>query len=324
MGWQAAQITESAAVAREVMEYLLARLKDTDPGTVNAAPPALHTANGALFAFQRVGLVSDEAARAWRESIDVERQRLTAVIEDEFQHPAPARRYQPPPVERASIDDVLERQLFAVDRRRQVEASVGRRLHPSNNPAREAAQAVLGALVELGLVSELDERRWSERFERAADPDAEPLRVYTAQTLKASFADSHRDEPALHQDEPLVHPRPRCSFEQLLDVIVIRAADDGEARLEFIELYSDGFAITWTRAAQERRSSEHARLPRAEATDDVGTFYFQSGGTGSSGGSHRSRGRQAFAPRIPNHAAELRIRIGDEAFVVPLPDSSIR
>jgi hypothetical protein len=269
MGWQAAWMTESAAVAREVMEYLMARLKDTNPGTVNAAPPALHMVNGALFAFHRVGLVSGEEARAWRERIEVEARRVTAVIEDEFQHPAPVRGYRPPAVERASVDDVLERQLFAVDRRRQVEASVGRRLHPWKNPAREAAHAVLAAFVELGLVSELDERRWRERFERAADPDAEPLRVYTTQALKAAYVDSHSDEPAAHQEQPLVHPRPTCSFEQLLDVLVVREADGAEARLEFIELYADGFAITWTRAAQERSSSEPAGLSRAEATDDL-------------------------------------------------------
>jgi hypothetical protein len=306
------------------MEYLLGRLRDTDPGAVSAAPPALHTATGALFAFQRVGLLSDEAARSWQESIDVERRRLTAVIEDEFQHPGPGAGYQPPAVERAGIDDVLEQQLLAVDRRRQVAAAGGRRLHPWENPAREAAQAVLAAFVELGLVSELDEGRWSERFERAADPDAEPLRVYTAEALQATYAESRREEPAGHQDEPLVHPRPRCSFEQLLDVIVIRAADDAEPRLEFIELYSDGFAITGTRAAGERTSNEHGWRPRVEATDDLATFYFPSGGTGSSGGPQRSRWRRAFAPRIPDDAAELRIRIGDEAFVVPLPDSSVR
>jgi hypothetical protein len=317
-------MSESAAVAREVMQYLLARLRDTEPGNVNRAPPELHVANGALLAFQRVGLVSDEQARAWRESIEVELRRVTAVIEDELQHPAPMQSYQPPLLEQAGIDDVLEQQLFAVDRRRQAGAASGRRLHPWNNPAREAAQAVLAAFVELGLVSELDERRWSQRFERAADPNAEPLRVYTAQSLKVAYADSHRDEPVPHRDEPLVHPRPTCSFEQLLDVVVVRAADDADVRLEFIELYSDGFAVTWTRAAEKRRSSEHAWLPRAEATDDLGTFYFPSGGTGSSGGSHRLRWRHAFAPRIPNDAAELRITIGDEAFKVPLPESSVR
>lgn len=324
MGWHARRMTESAAVAREVMEYLLARLRDTDPGAVDAAPPALHTANGALFAFERVGLVSDEEARAWRQSIDVERQRLTAVIEDEFQHPAPGAGYRPPTVEPAGIDDVLEQQLLAVNRRRQVAAAGRRRLQPWQNPAREAAQAVLAAFAELGLVSELDERRWSERVERAADPDAEPLRVYTVDALKAAYADSRREEPAPDQDEPLVHPRPRCSFEQLLDVIVIRAAEDAEARLEFIELYSDGFAITGTRAAPERTANEHAWRPRVEATDDLATFYFDGGGTGSTGGPQRPRWRRAFAPRIPDEATELRIRIGDEAFVVLLPHGSVR
>jgi hypothetical protein len=167
------------AIAREVMEYLLARLRDGKPGEVNAAPAELHIANGALFAFQRVGLLTEEDARAWQASIHDEGRRLMAVVEDEFQHPAPVGPVAPPPVDRATVEDVLEGQLFAIDLRRQAEASGGRTLHPSDNPAREAAHTLLRALADLRLVSELDERRWTQRFERAADPHAEPLRVYT-------------------------------------------------------------------------------------------------------------------------------------------------
>ena len=321
-GWHAGRMADLGDLAREVMEHLLAVLRDADPRQVNVAPLQLHRAHGALFAFDRIGVLSEEDARDWAERLKHEMERFTRVVEDELEHPAPVRAAPPPEVDRATFDDVLERQLFMIDRARQAAAAAGQKVHRFNNPARETAMAVLQALVDLDVVSELDERRWVERFERAAATDAQPLRIYSAEALVV--ADRVEAQPAepVHRgrrDTPLLHPRPSCSFERLIDVLVVRAPTNTIARLGFIELYSDGFALTWTEPGVEQRLRQPTRFPRAEVTDDLDTYYLPCGGGGRSGGGQRATWHRAFAPAIRAEATQLRITINDEGFLLALP-----
>lgn len=299
------------------MEYLLARLRDAQPGLArNVAPPELHVANGALFALTRMRLVSDTDSAAWREAILKELKRVTAVIEDESRHPAPAPTPAAPPLDRPSAEEALERQLVKVDQRRQAAAMFGRKLRPWDNPARDGAHELVTALAELGLISELDERQWVKRIEQVADPDSEPLRTYTTEALEAIAVETHVAEFFKQREAPLVHPRPMCSFEQLVDVLVVRPAMDSDARLESISLYSDGFVIAWSSSPTTHESVGPMRLS-ASATDDLGTYYFPGGG-GSWSSQHRTVSHYRFAPALLPEAQELRIRINEERLIVPL------
>jgi hypothetical protein len=314
-------MADDEAAANELMEHLLAVLRDADPGGVNMAPPEFHRAHGSLLALDRLGVLNEEQVKDWGERLTEATERFAQIVEDEFAHPAPIRPVQIPELDRASIGDVLERQLLMIDRVRQAAAVTGRTLSRFENPARETAVGVLQALVDLDLVSELDERRWVERFERAADPDAEPLRIYDLEALVADRVEVQSADPVRRgdRDQPLVHPRPFCSFESLTDVLVVTAPKDALAQIGFIELYSDGFAVTWTQPAIERRPAQPTASPRAEASDDLDTFYFPGGSRGSHGGNRRSVWSSAFAPAVPPEATRLRITINDEGFILPIP-----
>src|SRR5437588_12427395 len=103
-------MADAASLAREIMDYLLARLREAKPGLwPNMAPPELHMANGALFGFARAGLLDDASASEWRSQIEAEFERFLAVVEDELAHPAPALAPRPPPpVERARVQEILD------------------------------------------------------------------------------------------------------------------------------------------------------------------------------------------------------------------------
>jgi hypothetical protein len=76
-------VADAASLAREIMEYLLLQARDAKPGSErNAAPPEVHRAYGALFAFTRAGLVDRASAEQWGDRIHKELKRLLAVLED--------------------------------------------------------------------------------------------------------------------------------------------------------------------------------------------------------------------------------------------------
>lgn len=314
-------MADPRAIAWEVMEYLLAQLRDADLSSVNAAPVEKHLASGALFGFERSGLFDQQQAKGWAERISVESGRLLELMRDETEHRLAASRTAPPSVERASVEEVLEQQLRAVERRRKAEAVSGRS-HPAFNSAREAGQVLVHALAELGLVDELGELQWQARFDRAADPIAEPLYTYSAEAIAADVAQASTAEPIPEVVAPLLHPLPECTLEELVSVLMVRAPADSFARIESIVTYTDGTVITATTpAADEPGASRHpGPADRFQLTDDVGTYYIARGGVGGSGGPQRGTWRYAFAPAIEPSATELHIRIEDEHFVVALPD----
>jgi hypothetical protein len=120
---------------------------------------------------------------------------------------------------------------------------------------------------------------------------------------------------------PLVHPMPDCTLDELVAVLMVRAPADSFARIESILTYTDGTVITATTPPAEAGASRRPPgAARAHLTDDRGTYYFPRGGGGGSGGTQRGMWRYAFAPAIEPSAAELRITIGDEQFVIALPD----
>ena len=136
------------------MEYLLLRLRDAT-GAPNAAPSETHTAFGALFAFQRTGLIDDDAAEHWGERIREETNRFLAVMEDERAHRVAVPTPPPPRVERAGVHEVLDGQLGRLQLEVSAAAMRGQRLPPGNQPSLAAALALVRAFAELGLLGEL-------------------------------------------------------------------------------------------------------------------------------------------------------------------------
>jgi hypothetical protein len=113
-----------------------------------------------------------------------------------------------------------------------------------------------------------------------------------------------------------VHPRPECRLEQLLDVIRVDAPSDAETRLELVQLYADGFALTWTEPPGDHRAG--AVFPLAGDRRHR-MHYFSNSGGGHTGGNQRPYCRQIFAPQISDRAHEFRITIGEEGFIVSFP-----
>jgi hypothetical protein len=309
------------------MEYLLLQLRDAGPGSErNAAPPQLHMANGALFAFNRVGLIQEDAARELRERIreagtdfvetlKADSERWTAVV-------AP----RPPQIEHATVEDVLEDQLLHVEMEIRGAATQGRVLYPWDTRSLGVANALVRALVELGVLPELEERKWTEKLKRAADPHAEPIR--TAHTLARSGVPVESRPAAGVPDTefPLAHPAPRCSRKTLLDVFLVRQGPSDGYRLEFIEVYTDGFVIDWSGPPirHHRHGSSYVTRtsPEARATDDLATLFLPGGGGGGGSTDERSRGQQLFAPAIPRAATELHVSLDDDGFAITLPSQT--
>jgi hypothetical protein len=158
-------VTDPGAIAWEVMEYLLARLRDADLGSVNVAPAETHMANGALFGFDRAGLFDKQQAEEWRERVSAETRGLLDLMRDETEHRMVARLTAPPPVERTSVEQLLEQQLRMVEIRRSSVERWGALSLAGVSAAREAGEVLLRALAELGLVDELGERQWRTRFD---------------------------------------------------------------------------------------------------------------------------------------------------------------
>jgi hypothetical protein len=314
-------VTDPRAIAWEVMEYLLAQLRDADLSSVNVAPAEMHLASGALFGFERSGLFDEQQVEEWRERINAESQTLMELMRDETEHRVAARLLTPPPsVEPASAEQVLEQQLQDVERRQFAAAMSGRSLHPAANSAHEAACVLLHALAELGLVDELGERQWGARFDRAADPNAEPLHTYSAGAIAADVALVRAADAIPEVAMPLVHPMPDCTLDELVTVLMVRAPAGSFARIESLVIYADGTVITATTPPAERGRSHPPPTARVTGlTDDLGTYYFPRGGGGGSGGTQRGMSRYVFAPAIVPGATELRISIGDEQFVIALP-----
>jgi hypothetical protein len=317
----------SADAPRELLDYLLAQLADDPGGHPNYAPAQLHQANGVLWVCARASLFDEDEVVAWRERLHQEGVRFGKIANDKIQRSEIASPIRPRPEIPPGVEDLLERQLLAIDRRRQGSTMVGRRLSPFSNEERSAAHVLLDGLLQLGLITDEDAAGWRGRFERAADPDAEPLRSYSVDALASLTAEAEKcdAERVRMLTGPLVHPLPWCSFEHLVEVMRVQLAGEVDSRIEFLEFYDDGFAVTWTSESDPAWDpSKPAQAPRAwrriEAADDLGTFYFPSGGGGGgSGGRTRRTWRHIFAPAVPHHAIELRLTIGDEAFAIRLP-----
>jgi hypothetical protein len=317
-------VADSAAVAREIMEYFLLQLRDAKPGSErNAAPPQLHTASGALFGLARAGLIDAASAQEWRDQIHEEAQRFLAVLEDESKHTAPLIAPQPPQVERATIEEVMNDQLARIEMEIQSAASQGRLIYPWNSRELALAQALVRALAELGILSELEERKWTQRLQRAVDLEAEPVRAAHALARSAVPVEARSAPPVGEADFPLVHPAPRCFQKELVDVLLIREASHEGVRLEFIELYTDGFVVNWSGPPIRHHPRSSTYIPRwrqtVRVTDDLGTYYFTGGGGGGGSSDERSRGTQVFAPAIPTQATELHVTLDDDGFVIKLP-----
>jgi hypothetical protein len=189
------------------------------------------------------------------------------------------------------------------------------------------AQALVRALAELGIMSELDERTWNERLNRAVDPEAKPVRTVHAQARSAAAAEGRSAISVEQAEAPLVHPVPRCSQKDLLDVLLVREGSEEGVRLEYIEIYNDGLVVNWSAPPIPHRPRDSSYQPRwrpmARVTDDLGTYYFIGGGRAGGSSDERSRGGAVFAPAIPNQATELHVGLDDDGFVVGLPRGGI-
>jgi hypothetical protein len=305
------------------MEYLLLQARDAKQGSErNVAPPEVHRAYGALFGFTRAGLIDRASAQEWGDRIHEESKRFLAVLEDESKHPAPPFMAEPPHVERATIEDVLDARLAQIEMEIRGAASQGRVLNPWNTRGLGVANALVRGLAELGILSELEERAWNEKLKRAADPNAEPIRTAHALARSATQVEARPAPPVAETDAPLVHPTPRCSRHTLVDVLLVCEGSQEGLRLEFIEVYKDGFVVNWSGPPIPRqpRGSSYIRhwTPRVRSTDDLGTYYFLGGGGGGST-DERSRGPQIFAPAIPRDANQLHVSLDDDGFVITLP-----
>jgi hypothetical protein len=319
-------VADAASVAQEIMEYLLLQLRDASAAP-NAAPPEMHIANGALFGFTRAGLIDDASAADWREQIDEELRRFLAARKEESAHRAPAFTPEPPQIERATIQEVLNDQLAQIEIEIAGAAYQGRVLYPWNSRALSVAYAVVRALAELGVLSELEEREWNEKLKRAGDPESEAIRTAHSLARSAVHVEARPAPPVPDAPFPLVHPRPECSRTELVEVLLVRAGPEDGLRVEFIELYRDGFVVDWSGppiAHHPRGSSYPPRMtPRARATDDLGTYYFALGGGGGGSSGERSRGQQIFAPAIPPQATELHVTLDyDYGFLISLPSQT--
>jgi hypothetical protein len=311
---------DRSAIAREVLEYLLLGLRDSDQRQVNFAPPAYHRAAGALFALDRVGLVED--SKGWRERFR-EATNLFGdeVVEDESAHPRPAHPVDLPSLPPATLDEALSQVEHMIDLERRAAESSGREYREL--PSYSAAMAVLRTLDAMDLVREEDWRRWTTRFERAAQAEVTPTVTHGARALAAARIRLERAapiDPLPHP--PLVHPIPQCTQAEFVDLLVVDAPDDATARPMTLERFRDGVVVTWTAPYEpgSRHSAPH--FPRAALADDVGTHYFPSGGGGGGGGGDvmRIRWNHTFAPALPPGARILRLTIDDEGFALTLPD----
>src|SRR5437588_77973 len=182
-------MADQAGVAREIMEYLLLQLRDAKPNQPNVAPPQLHITNGALFALTRAGLIDESSATGWRDRIREERNRIHATLEDEAAHRAPLVVPPPQQVERATIREVLSEQLMRIEGEIFSAATQGRLIYPWNSRELPVARALVRALAELGVMSELEERTWNEKLRRAVDPEAQPVRTAHARARSAAAAE---------------------------------------------------------------------------------------------------------------------------------------
>jgi hypothetical protein len=183
---------DPSAIAREVLEYLLLGLQDSDRRQVNLAPPEYHHAAGALFALNRVGLVDD--ADSWRERFR-EATNLFGdeVVEDESAHPRPTHPVELPPLPPASLDEALGHVEHMIDLERRSAETLGRE-HPEL-PSQLAAMMVMRALDAMDLVREEDWRRWTTRFEHAGRAEMTPTVTYDAQALEAARVRLERVAP---------------------------------------------------------------------------------------------------------------------------------
>jgi hypothetical protein len=170
---------------------------------------------------------------------------------------------------------------------------------------------------ELGLLSELEERQWTQRINRAADPDAPPLQTQRARAQTSPDVASRAAPPVPQTTPPPVHRWPHCSKQTLLDVLMVRAGAEDSIRLDFIERYADGFAANWTGSTPH--GSHTPPILRARATDDLGTSYVSTGGNRHSLSEDRFAGNNVVAPAIPAEASELHVSIGDDGFIIVLP-----
>jgi hypothetical protein len=182
------------------------------------------------------------------------------------------------------------------------------------------------ALAELGIMSELEERTWTQRLQRAVDPEAAPVRTAHALARSASPVEARSAPPVGEADPPLVHPAPRCFQKELVDVLLIGVGSAEGVRLEFIEIYTDGFVVNWSGPPIRHHPRGSTYIPRwrpmVRVTDDLGTYYFTGGGGGGGSSDERSRGRHVFAPAIPKQATELRVALDDDGFVIKLPSET--
>jgi hypothetical protein len=87
-------------------------------------------------------------------------------------------------------------------------AGQGRVLYPWNTRAVGVATDLVRALAELGILSELDERTWTEKLKRAADPTAEPIRTAHALARSATQVEARPAPAVAEAHAPLVHPTP--------------------------------------------------------------------------------------------------------------------
>lgn len=312
-------MADTAALAREVMEYLLLRLRDTSVGGApNVAPPALHSATGALFAFHRVGLLDEAVVEDFQTQIQDEGRRFTAVVEDEFAHPRPPRPTSPPAVSPVTMNELLDEHLRRVERMAATQPSTSRWV-----AGRSEMSAVITALAELRLLDEAGERLWLNRLERASDPQLRPEVEYavearsTEQVAARGIAPDDVPVPV----EPLVHPRPQCSQDVLVELLQVVGPSGSEARVIALERYTDGCVVTYRAPGPDPEIAMRRPLfPRAvRATDDLGTHYFASGGGG--GGGTVMRMTSVLAPAIPATARTLLVVIGEEGFAIDLPHS---
>jgi hypothetical protein len=311
---------DPSAIAREVLEYLLLRLRDADPREVNLAPPEYHSAAGALFALDRVGLVENEEGwrERFREATGLFREK---VVENEKAHPRPAHPVTLPPLSPATLDEALSHVERMIDLDRQAAERLGREYQEL--PSHSGALMLLRTLDAMDLLREEDWRRWTTRFERAARAELTPTVTHDAHALAAAHVRLERAapiDPSRHP--PLVHPIPQCTQAEFVDLLIVDAPDDATARPMTLERFRDGVVLTWTAVFEPGTRHSAPRSPRVALADDVGTHYFPSGAGGGGGGPGpvRIRWNQSFAPAIPPEARILRLTIDDEGFDLALPD----
>jgi hypothetical protein len=221
------------------------------------------------------------------------------------------------------VASTLRQHVLAVDRRREVDSISGAAPPPSGTEAYVRAMAVLDGLSELGLVLEADKRRWVAEIERAADPEASPLRSYEVAAVR-SRAGKVRVSGRVGESHARVaaaDPYPQCSFEEWSGVLAVPPpVDDSSARVTAIEWFRDGFVLHWTEPPTRDSYGDLRRHFRVEVADEDGTAYLPCGGHGGASSTERSHRTRIFAPGLRPGTARLVVRIGDEEFVIALPE----